>query len=288
VWRERAPSVSPRRRGDPALRLRFGRSSLELVHWTNSSASRPLLTPPVLRTDGGNSPSLPCLHLRSRGRWIADVISETEGDGAVWLTVVSAPSSFDGRTLCVLLSMRGIGLRCCAAWLSLKVSLVIRGRASGIVRVPITGRRRARIWNVEATLCTSIANTRSIASIQRSRGDGVPSPVCAYLCRVMGERITLVQGPVESGGRYPPFLLASGLKLRGKIFGRPTNWIPLHPSFLRSPRLSSRPQRSGEPGATRTPSCTHDGSRIALRASGMTSGGLGPWGPTHALCVWPE
>ena len=47
-----------------------------------------------------------CLHLRSRGRWIADVVSETEGDGEVWLAVVSTPSSFDGRTLRVLLRMR--------------------------------------------------------------------------------------------------------------------------------------------------------------------------------------
>jgi hypothetical protein len=59
-----------------------------------------------------------CLHLLGRGRWIADEVSETEGDGEV-LTVVSTPSSFDGRTLRVLLRMRAIGLRCCAAVLFL-------------------------------------------------------------------------------------------------------------------------------------------------------------------------
>ena len=127
-----------------------------------------------------------CLHLRSRGRWIADVVSETEGDGEVWLTVVSPPSCFDGHTLRVLLSMRACLLSCWTAWVSLRVSVFILGRATGIWRVAFTSGRRANIWNVEATFSTSIASTRSIASIQRSRGDGITSPVCACLCRVMG------------------------------------------------------------------------------------------------------
>ena len=156
-----ALSVSPRGRGNPP--------------------------PPVLRTDRGNSPPNSCLPMRNTGRWIADVVSETEGDGEVWLIVVSTPSWFDGRTLCVLLTMRAIGLRCCAACCSLRVSVFIRGRAassSGVCQSRL--RRSGLIWNVETTFCTSIANARSTASIQRSRGDGVTSPVCACLCRVMG------------------------------------------------------------------------------------------------------
>jgi len=43
--------------------------------------------------------------------------------------------------------------------------------------------------------------------------------------------MTLVFGPVESGSRYPPSLLAKALKSGAKNFGRPTNWIPLHPPF---------------------------------------------------------
>ena len=38
-------------------------------------------------------------------------------------------------------------------------------------------------------------------------------------------------------------------------------------------KVSSRPERSGEPGAIVKVSGWLDGSRIALRASGMTSGG---------------
>ena len=48
---------------------------------------------------------------------------------------------------------------------------------------------------------------------------------------VMGWSMTLVFGPVESGSRYPPSLLAKALKSGAKNFGRPTNWIPLHPPF---------------------------------------------------------
>ena len=58
--------------------------------------------------------------------------------------------------------MMGVSLAA-TDWGSLMVSLVTLGRAFGIVRVPITGRRRARIWSVEATLDTSIANARSTA-----------------------------------------------------------------------------------------------------------------------------
>ena len=59
----------------------------------------------------------------------------------------------------------------------LKVSLFSPARDAGIACVPITGGRRRIIWRVETTLCTSITKTRSIASIQRSSGDRVTSPV---------------------------------------------------------------------------------------------------------------
>ena len=129
-------------------------------------------------------------------------------------------------------------------WVSLIVSVFALGRAassSGVCQSRVTLSRI--IWNVETTLCTSIANTRSVASIQRSRGDGVTSPVCACLCRVMGWIITPAQGPVESGGRYPPSLLARALKSGTKIFGRPTNSIPLHPSFLHQPVMPAVAER---------------------------------------------
>ena len=129
--------------------------------------------PPVLRTGGGKA-AVGCLPMRSRGRWIADVVSETEGDGEVWL-------------------------RCFAAVGSLKVSCVSSGRAGGMASVPITGLRRRIIWRVAATLDTSIANRRSVASIQRSSGDGVTSPVCVCLCRVMGAIVRALRGRSDLG-----------------------------------------------------------------------------------------
>ena len=95
--------------------------------------------------------------------WVACGARETEGDREVWLTVVSTPPSFDGRTLRVLLRMRAIGLSCGTAMGSLIVSLVSRGRSAGNVCVAFTGERRMIIWRVELTLDTSIANSCSIA-----------------------------------------------------------------------------------------------------------------------------
>ena len=42
--------------------------------------------------------------------------------------------------------------------------------------------------------------------------------------------MTLAQGPVESGGRYPPFFGGKLLKSGRKVFGRPTNWMRLYPT----------------------------------------------------------
>ena len=47
-------------------------------------------------------------------------------------------------------------------------------------------------------------------------------------CQCRGS-ITPAREAAESGRRYPPGVVASGLSLAGKIFGRPTNWEPLHP-----------------------------------------------------------
>ena len=97
---------------------------------------------------------------------------------------------------------------------------------------------------------------------------GPPSCQC-------GVTITLATSPVESGGRYPPSLSARALSSWAKVFRRPTNSISLYPPISHHQSLSSRPQRSGEPGSIERVSCWRNGSRIALRASGMTSGGCG-------------
>ena len=47
-------------------------------------------------------------------------------------------------------------------------------------------------------------------------------------CQCRGS-ITPVREAAESGRRYPPGFVARALDLRTKIFGRPTNWRPLHP-----------------------------------------------------------
>ena len=158
--------------------------------------------------------------LLSEGDWTpafaGDAYTECTLPLWVWLTMVSVPS-------------------CGTASGSLKVSVVSRGRSAGVTSLWHSAARRRRvIWRVEATLDTSISNSCSIASIQRSRGDGVTSPVCACLCRVMGWIITPAQGPVESGGRYPPSFWAKVLVLRGKFSGRPANSIALYPSFSTS------------------------------------------------------
>ena len=76
----------------------------------------------------------------------------------------------------------------------LKVSLFSPARDAGIACVPITGGRRRIIWRVETMLDASIANRRSIASIQRSSGEEVTNPVCVCLCRVMGTIILALSG----------------------------------------------------------------------------------------------
>ncbi len=52
---------------------------------------------------------------------------------------------------------------------------------------------------------------------------------------VMGWSMTPASGPVESGSRYPPSLLARALKSGVKVFGRPANWMTLHPPFSHQP-----------------------------------------------------
>ena len=47
-------------------------------------------------------------------------------------------------------------------------------------------------------------------------------------CQCRGS-ITPAREAAESGRRYPPGVVARGLKLAGKIFGRPTNWEPHYP-----------------------------------------------------------
>ncbi len=82
----------------------------------------------------------------------------------------------------------------------------------------------------------------------------------------MGERITLVPAPVESGGRYPPSLFGSRLNSGAKIFGRPTDSISLHPPILHracnSPPLSRvLCTRSTSPAFGRGGRCPWRGSR---------------------------
>ena len=170
-----APSVSPRRRGDPP--------------------------PPVLRTDGGNSPSLrlcACLPMRSRGRWIACRASETEGDRAVW------------RGLSGQNQRRG---------------------ACGIHVGTAADHPESR--NDVLHQLDERAQHRAQQELgERWRADLVC--VCSYRCH--GRDYTRARGPVGSGGRYPTKSGASGLRSRAKISGCPANSAGLYPTLERGSR----------------------------------------------------
>jgi hypothetical protein len=140
--------------------------------------------PPPPEGGGGNIPQpLRCLHLLCRGRWIACGARETEGDGRSWAELPC-----------------GAGVSVSCVW----VSFVPLGRAvsaSGVCQS--RGERSRFIGRVETRRCTSSARTRSIASIQRSRGDGITSPFARVRACVMGRSISLAHGPADSGTGRP-------------------------------------------------------------------------------------
>jgi hypothetical protein len=130
--------------------------------------------PPPPEGGGGNIPRPLCLHLLCRG--------ETAGDGEA----VGLPCRADVSVSCV--------------W----VSFVPWGRTVSASGVCQSRRERSRfIGRVETMLCTSSARTRSIASIQRSRGDGIASPFARVRACVMGRSIRLTHSPADSGAGCP-------------------------------------------------------------------------------------
>ena len=118
---------------------------------------------------------------------------------------VRTPSWFDGRmAIAMLLTMRAsLAFEGVEVWplsaafvVSLSLPLFVQGRASGVASLwHSAGQRARRIEQIRAAWDTSIARLRSSALIQRSRGEGVPSPVCVALCRVMGGIITQIFRP---------------------------------------------------------------------------------------------
>jgi hypothetical protein len=170
IWRLSACQIRALVRG---RRLRRGAPSV-----LRARARNP---PPPPEGGGGNIPRSPatvsgaCLLLLCRG--------ETEGDGRSWAKL---PCRAGMQGFCF--------------W----VSFVPWGRTLSASGVCQSRRERSRfIGRVETRLCTSSARTRSIASIQRSRGDGITSPFARVRACVMGRSISLTHSPADSGTGCP-------------------------------------------------------------------------------------
>ena len=97
------------------------------------------------------------------------------GEDGVELAAASMPAWFDGRALCVLLNLRGVGQSCWTVRVVFCrcVSFVPWGRTLALSHVSQSCAGRSRlIWRVEITLCTSVANMCSIAASESWRGEG--------------------------------------------------------------------------------------------------------------------
>ena len=110
------PTCAKRRAIRPVVT--FGAFVARIGPPTNSSASRPLLTPTVLQTGGRNSPSLRRSACPPCGAGEVDRLRSKQGWDDAWLNMVSARSCFGRRTFARLLNMRAVGLSCATAMAS--------------------------------------------------------------------------------------------------------------------------------------------------------------------------